>query len=325
MRTRGHPVADRDRRRVGRISSDARGVDRAQAGKRSDDQRGALGRAPLPSHHLCPRGRHWNAARPPPLAVEHSSSVAPAAPGTQWAGTGMVLGSATAFGTLAIFAKLGYASGLGTEQTLAFRFLLAAIGMVSLAKVIGQNPLRLRRNQLATLFALGGLVYTAQSLTYFIALRSLPASLVVLIAYIYPSLVVVAGWLFLRRAVSLWHWVALAASFAGVAMLVGGARFQLSWVLVWPVALAIASPIIYTGYILIGERVMSSVPAVAASAVIMSGAALAFCLLAALNHELALPRNTSGWAGAVGIALFPTMVAISLFMAGLPRVGAARA
>jgi len=237
----------------------------------------------------------------------------------------MVLGSATAFGTLAIFAKLGYASGLGTEQTLAFRFLLAAIGMLSLAMVIGQNPLRLRRNQLATLFALGGLVYTAQSLTYFIALRSLPASLVVLIAYIYPSLVVVAGWLFLRRAVSLWHWVALAASFAGVAMLVGGARFQLSWVLVWPVALAIASPIIYTGYILIGERVMSSVPAVAASAVIMSGAALAFCLLAALNHELALPRNTSGWAVAVGIALFPTMVAISLFMAGLPRVGAARA
>ena len=237
----------------------------------------------------------------------------------------MVLGSATAFGTLAIFAKLGYASGLGTEQTLAFRFLLAAIGMLSLAMVIGQNPLRLRRNQLATLFALGGLVYTAQSLTYFIALRSLPASLVVLIAYIYPSLVVVAGWLFLRRAVSLWHWVALAASFAGVAMLVGGARFELSWALVWPVALAIASPIIYTGYILIGERVMSSVPAVAASAVIMSGAALAFCLLAALNHELALPRNTSGWAVAVGIALFPTMVAISLFMAGLPRVGAARA
>lgn len=237
----------------------------------------------------------------------------------------MVLGSATAFGTLAIFAKLGYASGLGTEQTLAFRFLLAAIGMVVIAVVIGQNPLRLGRNQLVTLFALGAIVYTGQSLTYFVALRSLPASLVVLIAYIYPSLVVIAGWLFLRRSVSLWHWVALSASFVGVAMLVGGAQFQLSWALVWPLLLAIASPTIYTGYILIGERVMSSVPAVAASAVIMSGAALAFCLLAALNHELALPRNVSGWAVAIGIALIPTMVAISLFMAGLPRVGAARA
>jgi drug/metabolite transporter (DMT)-like permease len=246
---------------------------------------------------------------------------APQAQSTQWVGTAMVLGSATGFATLAIFAKLAYSSGLGTEQTLAFRFLLAAIGMWVVAVVIGQNPLRLNPHQLVTLIGLGGLVYTAQALTYFIALRSLPASLVVLIAYIYPSLVVVAGWLFLRRMVSRWHWFALAASFAGVAMLVGGTRFEFSWALV----LAIASPTIYTGYILIGERVMTSVPAVAASAVIMSGAAVAFCLLAALNHELALPRNVSGWAVGVGIALFPTMLAISLFMAGLPRVGAARA
>ncbi|HXD81794.1 MAG TPA: DMT family transporter, partial [Candidatus Acidoferrum sp.] len=249
----------------------------------------------------------------------------PAVQRTQWAGTGMVLVSATAFGTLAIFAKLGYAAGLGTEQILAFRFLLAAIGMIALALVLGQNPLRLRRNQLLTLCGLGAIVYTGQSLTYFIALRSLPASLVVLIAYIYPSLVVVAGWLFLRRAVSAWHGVALAMSFLGVALLVGGAEFHLSWALVLPLALAVASPTIYTGYILIGERVMTAVPAVAASAVIMSGAALAFCVLAALNHELALPRNARGWTVAVGIALVPTMVAISLFLAGLPRIGAARA
>ncbi len=237
----------------------------------------------------------------------------------------MVLASATAFGTLAIFAKLGYAAGLGTEQTLAFRFLLAAIGMVALAFALGQNPLRLGRKQLLTLFGLGAIVYTGQSLTYFIALRTLEASLVVLIAYIYPSLVVVAGWLFLRRAVSVWHGIALAMSFAGVALLLGGARFHLSWPLVVPLVLAIASPTIYTGYILIGERVMTSVPAVAASAVIMSGAAIAFCALAALNHQLAFPANARGWAVGVGIALIPTMIAISLFLAGLPRIGAARA
>jgi drug/metabolite transporter (DMT)-like permease len=233
----------------------------------------------------------------------------------------MVLGSATAFGTLGIFAKLAYASGLGTVQLLAIRFLLAAIAMVVLAIVLGQNPLRLARRKLTALLALGAIVYTAQSLTYFIALRTLPASLAVLIAYIYPSLVVVAGWLFLRRAVSLWHWLALTASFAGVALLVGGASFHLTWALVF----AIASPTIYTAYILIGERLMSSVPAVAASAVIFTGAAVAFCVLAFFNRELALPRNLSGWAVVVGIALVPTMLAISLFLAGLPRIGAARA
>jgi drug/metabolite transporter (DMT)-like permease len=111
------------------------------------------------------------------------------------------------------------------------------------------------------------------------------------------------------------------ASFAGVAMLIGGTRFEASW----PLALAIASPIVYTGYILIGERVMGSVPAVAASAVIMTGAAITFCILAMLAGQFSLPRSAAGWAVAIGIAIVPTMFAISLFLASLPRVGAARA
>lgn len=233
----------------------------------------------------------------------------------------MVLASATGFGSLAILAKLGYTQGLGSEQALAFRFLLAAVGMVALAFLLGQNPLRLERRRLMLLLAMGAFGYCAQSLTYFIALRSLPASLVVLIAYIYPSLVVAAGWLFLRRAVSSKHLVALAASFVGLVMLVGGAHFQLAWAVV----LAVASPVIYTAYILVGERVMGSVPALAASAVIITGAAIAFCVLAAIGNELAFPRTAGGWAVVIGLAVFPTMLAISLFLAGLPRVGAARA
>jgi drug/metabolite transporter (DMT)-like permease len=233
----------------------------------------------------------------------------------------MVLTSAVSFGSLAIFGKLAYLFGLGTEQTLAFRFVLAAAGMWVLALLLGQNPARLKRNELGTLLVLGALIYTSQALTYFLALRSLPASLVVLIAYIYPSLVVLAGWIFLRRSVSIWHGFALVATFLGVAMLVGGGHFQLAWALVF----AIASPMIYTCYILLGERVMSSVPAVGASAVIMSGAAVAFCILAALQHELRLPVTTQQWSVAFGIALFPTMIAISLFLASLPRIGAARA
>jgi drug/metabolite transporter (DMT)-like permease len=233
----------------------------------------------------------------------------------------MVLASATGFGSLAILAKVGYAEGLGSEQALAFRFLLAAVGMVALALLVGQNPLRIERSRLVLLLGMGAVGYCAQSLSYFVALRSLPASLVVLIAYIYPSLVVAAGWLFLHRAVSGKHLLALAASFVGLVMLVGGAHFQLAWALV----LAVASPVIYTAYILVGERVMGSVPALAASAVIITGAAISFCLLAAINHELALPRTAGGWAVVIGLAIFPTMLAISLFLAGLPRVGAARA
>src|SRR5256886_14798777 len=114
----------------------------------------------------------------------------------------MILVSATAFGTNAILAKLAYREGLGTSQTLAFRFVLAAFGMWGLALVLRQNPLRFERLRLLTLLALGGVFYFAQSLTYFTALRTLPASLCVLIAYIYPSLVVVAGGVCLFRALA---------------------------------------------------------------------------------------------------------------------------
>lgn len=233
----------------------------------------------------------------------------------------MVLASAAAFGTLSIFAKLAYSAGLSTEQVLAFRFVLAAIGMWALSFAVGQNPLRLRREQAIALLALGTVLYTAQALTYFIALRTLPASLCVLIVYIYPSLVVVAGWLFLRRNVSAWHGVALVSSFAGVALLVGGAELRVNSGL----AFALASPVLYTTFILVSERVMAAAPPVAASAVMMSGTAVALCVIAGVEGRLALPRTLDAWAVSAGIAVIPTMVAISLFLAGLPRIGAARA
>jgi drug/metabolite transporter (DMT)-like permease len=236
-------------------------------------------------------------------------------------GTAMVLISATSFGTLPIFAKLGYSSGLGTEQTLAYRFTLAAVGMLALAFIVRQNPLRLQRRHLLALLAMGAIVYTGQSQTYFLALHALPASVVVLIVYSYPSLVVVAGWLFLDRRISLRHGAALVGSFAGVAMLIGGAHFQASW----PLALAIVTPVIYTLFILLGERVMGDVPAVAGSAVIMTGAAFSFCLITLLSGELTLARSSAQWLVAIGIAIVPTMLAISLFLGSLPRVGAARA
>jgi drug/metabolite transporter (DMT)-like permease len=236
-------------------------------------------------------------------------------------GTAMVLISATAFGTISILAKVAYRVGFDIFQLLAFRFTLATFGMVAVALVLGQNPLALERRLLAKLFALGAVVYTAQALTYFLALRSLPASLCILIVYIYPSLTVIAGWLYLRRAITRWHGIALVSSFAGVVLLLGGARFTLEWALVF----AIASPLIYTSYILLGESLMRSAPAAGASAVIFSGTALAFCILAVFTGHFALPPSPVGWLVGVAIAVVPTMVAISLFMAGLPRIGANRA
>ena len=233
----------------------------------------------------------------------------------------MVVVSAAAFAANSILAKLAYANGFHVFQLLATRFVLASVGMWGLALFLGQNPLRFQRRRFFQLFALGFFVYTAQSTTYFVALQTLPASLCVLIVYVYPSLTVIAGWLLFRRAVTRWHVIALVSSFAGITLLVGGARFALAWGLLF----AVAAPVIYTAYILLGEKVMAGVPALGASAVIFSGAALAFCILASFSAQVALPTGAGGWAVGFAIAIVPTMAAISLFMAGLRRVGANRA
>lgn len=233
----------------------------------------------------------------------------------------MALVSAVAFGSLSILGKAAYAAGLGTMQLLAFRFVLAGAAMLVLAIVARQSVRLIPRRRLLALFGVGAVIYTGQALTYFSALRSLPASLCVLIVYMYPSFVVLAGWIFLRRAPSRWHVVALATSFVGLVLLVGGARLTLSWALV----LAIAASVIYTAYIMVGERVMSGVPAIPANALIMAGAAVSFCVLAAAGGQLVLPASAGGWAAGVAIALLPTMVAISFFMAALPRIGGSKA
>ena len=233
----------------------------------------------------------------------------------------MVLVSASAFAANSILGKVAYANGFHVFQLLATRFVLASVGMWALALFLGQSPLRIPPRSARRLFALGFFIYTAQSTSYFTALQTLPASLCVLIVYVYPSLTVLAGRLFLGRAITRWHVIALASSFAGIALLLGGAQFALGWGLVF----AVAAPVIYTTYILLGEKLMTGVPALGASAVIFTGAALAFCVLAAAGGQIELPHGAGGWAIAFAIAVIPTMVAISLLMSGLSRVGASRA
>jgi drug/metabolite transporter (DMT)-like permease len=57
----------------------------------------------------------------------------------------------------------------------------------------------------------------------------------------------------------------------------------------------------------------------------MSGTAVVLCVIALFQGQLVLPATPAAWTISIGIAVVPTMIAISLFLAGLPRVGAARA
>ena len=69
-----------------------------------------------------------------------------------------------------------------------------------------------------------------------------------------------------------------------------------------------------------GERVAP----LALSTVVVASAAVVFIAAAAIQGP-ALPHSVIGWAAVTGIALVSTVAAITLFFAGLARIGPTRA
>ncbi len=226
--------------------------------------------------------------------------------------------SAAAFGALAIFAKLAYASGATPVAVLAARFAIAAVCMAGLLAVRRE---RLPRGRvLLALMGLGGIGYVGQSFTFFTATALIPASLASLLLYAYPAIVAMLAAVFLRQPLTGVRLLALCAALAGSALTVG----QASGGTPVGIAMALASAMFYSCYIVVGSRITPHVGAVASSTVIISTAALVYAVLAVVQRP-AFPADTGGWAAVAALALVSTVLAIGTFFAGMQRVGPADA
>lgn len=244
------------------------------------------------------------------------------------AGVALALASAACFGTLAILVKEAYAAGLSVRQLIAGRFLVASVCLWLICAATGRPPWRMPRRSLAVLGLMGMTLYSLQAFSFIFAVATLPASLVSLVLYTYPALVAVGARVVFGRRLGALHVAGLAASFLGVALLVGGvARFAPTTGLLF----AALAPLIYTVYILAGDYAMRQAGAgsrapepVAAATVVMTGSAVAFVVVAALGGELRPPPGSKAALLVVAIGLVPTVAAITLFLAALPRIGAGR-
>ncbi|MBA3373522.1 MAG: DMT family transporter [Actinomycetota bacterium] len=233
-------------------------------------------------------------------------------------GVALVVVSAAAFGALAIFAKTAYASGADPIAVLAARFVIAAVCMVGLL-VLRRERLP-RGRVLLALMALGGIGYVGQSFTFFTAAQLIPASLASLLLYVYPAIVAVLAATFLRQRITGVRLLALLAALAGSALTVG----QASGGTPLGIAMALASAMFYSCYIIVGSRVTPHAGAVASTTVIISTAALVYTVLTVVQRP-PFPGDAGGWAAVAALALVSTVLAIGTFFAGLQRVGPADA
>jgi len=252
-------------------------------------------------------------------------------------GIGLVLLSACAFGSGPLFAKPVYALGVDWHVLSAWRFLFgAAVAWLWVLAWPGPHAGLRRLSRRAVLVAVAlGVLYTGNSATYYAGLETVSASLAALIVYIYPALVAVLTLRFGRKLEGRRAWTALGVALVGVALSVGGIPAGTAPPLVG-LALIIASPIIYSLWIVLaarlsGERAENETSrgaeAAGATALMMSATAGIYWVSALLLGRQVLPAEVpaDAWPGLVGVGLISTFVAIQAFYAGAQRVGAVQA
>jgi drug/metabolite transporter (DMT)-like permease len=237
-------------------------------------------------------------------------------------GTLMCLGSGAAFGAMAVFGKLAYGEGATVGTLLALRFTLAAALFWTLLLASGgAHALRaLGRRDVGAGLALGACGYALQAGCYFAALERIDASLLALLLYTFPAMVTAAAVFLGRERLEGRRLVSLALALGGGVLVVAGAGTGT----LDPVgaALGLGAAVVYSTYILVSDGIVRRIPPRVLTALVCSGAAFSLTLGSAVLGQLRPGDLTvAGWGWLASLAVVSTVGAISLFFAGLKRVG----
>lgn len=226
----------------------------------------------------------------------------------------MAAGAATAFGTLAISAKLAYEEGAGPVSLLAARFAVAAALMLAW-HAITRRSVALPARRLVPLLLLGGVGYAFESSLFFLALERAPAAVVELIFYSFPLWVNLIG-----LAIGLERWrtgvaAALVLGSAGVALIFTVRLESLAGPLL-ALAAAVAVAIYFVAAQLVTEGIAPSVAATWTA----TGAAVSLSLT---GFVLAQPLPGGALLPAASLGLATALAFFGLYGA-LARIGSAR-
>jgi drug/metabolite transporter (DMT)-like permease len=232
----------------------------------------------------------------------------------------LALVSASSFGALPVLTKVVYAGGAEPIGVLAFRFTLAGLLLLALARWRGEQLPRGRA--LGALALLGGVGYLGQSLGYFFALERISAGLATLLLYVYPALVVLLSVVLLGTRPRPVAVGCVAVAVAGTALTAG----PVGSAAVAGVLLGLGSALAYAFYVVLAGRVLrptgvaSGTGPLATSAVVMCACGVVYDALAVATRP-SLPSTAAAWTALLAVALVGTVLAVAAFFAALVRLG----
>jgi len=233
-------------------------------------------------------------------------------------GIGLILISAASFGAMAIFAKFAYLSGISTHSLLFFRFVIAVMVMLPIAVL--QKRKFPKGKDLYTLIAMGAIGYAGQSYCYFKALTLIPPSLVAILLYLYPVIVVILSVFFLDETLTKNKLFALCIAISGTILVIGvDTNGNMKGIM-----LGVGAALIYSVYTIAGAKVMKRNDTFTSSLVVIASASC-FYLLYNIKAGFFFPTAGFYWMNIMAIAILSTAVAVYAYFQGIKLSGAINA
>ena len=234
--------------------------------------------------------------------------------------------AASIWGTLGFFAKILYAEGVSFEALVAVR---ASIGWVAMLLFVllmrGIGTLQVAKRDFLFLIPLGLVGIGAFYLLYFFTVRESTVGTAAILLYSSPAFVALLAWVFLKETLGPLRLLALALTFGGIFLVVGGYDPDALEVSLLVLATGLLSGLTYGLYSIFGKPVAGHLePAIILSYALGFGSVL--LVLAALPTLYTLVGLSSGsYALLVMLAVVHTALEFGLYTVGLKRLDAGQA
>jgi drug/metabolite transporter (DMT)-like permease len=235
----------------------------------------------------------------------------------QLIGVFLVTLSAVLFGTNPIFARVSYDAGANPVTYLFIRFFIASPVMIMIMMALGFSiP---RGKLLATLILIGG-IGAGTTFCFYTAIRLAPVNLIIVITYMYPTIVTLLSAVFLKQSITGFKIVALLMTVIGILLAIG----MDSGGYVIGIILAIVTAIFHSLFLILGGISIQKAGPFPASTVIIFSSAVIYGIFVSIQGPQ-WPMNISGWFAITASALFSTALGLITFFAGLKRIDTANA
>ena len=228
------------------------------------------------------------------------------------------------YGLNPLFAKPLMNAGASTEAILLFRYGIAVI-LLGAYLLLKKENFRITLKQAGVLFSLG-LLYTASSTFLFEAYKYIASGLATTLVFLFPAMVAIIM-VFLKVVPSWPVWLSIAATFAGVMIMTGGAGAEkINPLGVW---FSIASAFVYALFIVIINRskVISSIPnSLLTFYALLTGTFffIGRCLFSGADLTAGIDGGMA-WCNLIGLAILPTIVSTASLAVATRNIGATKA